>query len=141
MKFVEVRRHISAPSSHVWQILSDARRLEVEDLGILKIEGDIALGSKLKLWSEVSPDRAFALVVVEFSPTERMVWEGGMPLGLFTGRRQFNLTPIDSGTELHIREEFSGLLSGLIWKSMPNLEPSFNKFADGIKSIAEGSVE
>ena len=141
MKFVEVRRNISASPTQVWKILTDANRLVAEDLGIIKLEGTIALGSKLKLWTEVSPDRAFSLKVTEFELGKHMIWEGGMPLGLFTGRRQFNLTPNGNSTELHIHEEFTGPLSGLIWKSIPNLKPSFDKFADGIKSIVERKVE
>ena len=141
MKFVEVKRNISASPTEIWKILTDAHRLETKYLGIMKIEGTIALGCKLKLWSEVSPDRPFSLKVTEFEPGKHMTWEGGMPLGLFTGRRQFNLTPNSNSTELHIHEEFAGPLSGLIWRSMPDLKPSFEKFADGIKYIVEGKVE
>ena len=139
MKVVEVRRRIAATPSSIWTILTNARLLQDANLGITKLEGEIRPGSRLKLWSEVSPDRAFALKVVEFEPDRRMVWQGGMPLGLFTGRRQFNLTPAEGETELHMREEFTGLMSGLICKSMPDLQPSFDQFADGIKTIAEGN--
>ena len=140
MKVVEVKRNIDAPPDKVWAILTDAKLLQSSQLGITRIDGDIAPGSRFKLWAEVSPDRAFSLRVAAYEANRRMVWEGGMPLGLFTGRRQYNLTPSGGGTELHIREEFTGLLSGLIWKSMPDLHPAFNQMADGVKRLAEGSA-
>ena len=34
----------------------------------------------------------------EFTPPQRMVWTGGMPLWLFTGVRKYTLTPTDSVT-------------------------------------------
>ncbi len=141
MKFVEVRRTISAPTDVVWAILTDAKRLQAENLGIVKIEGDIADGAQIKLWAEVSPDRPFRLTVSEWVPERRMVWIGGMPLGLFRGEREFNLAAVDDDrTDLHIREEFTGLLSGLIWKAMPDLNPSFAQFADGVKAAAEAGA-
>lgn len=66
-----------------------------------------------------------------------MVWEGGMPLGLFRGVRRFTLTPSGRGTDFHMSEEFSGLLAPLITRSIPDLTPSFEKFANGLKALAE----
>ena len=61
-----------------------------------------------------------------------------MPLGLFKGVRTFTLTPRgDDGTDFKLREEYSGPMLGLIWKSMPDLGPSFDKFARGLKQRAE----
>jgi hypothetical protein len=42
-----------------------------------------------------------------------MTWSGGMPLGLFRGVRT------------------------LIWRSMPDLGPSFRQFADGLMERVE----
>ncbi len=63
-----------------------------------------------------------------------------MPLGLFKGVRQFNLTRSGDQTEFYMREDFSGLLSGVIWNSMPNLQPSFDKFADTVKRLTEAGT-
>ena len=60
-----------------------------------------------------------------------------MPLGLFRGVRTFALSAIPAGTLFHMREEFSGMLAPAIWKSMPDLTPSFEKFATGLKQLAE----
>ena len=39
------------------------------------------------------PAAAFSLRVTEFVPPRRMVWTGGMPLGLFTGTRRLHTEP------------------------------------------------
>jgi hypothetical protein len=68
-----------------------------------------------------------------------MVWKGGMPLGLFKGVRTFTLSPQPDGmTRFTMREEFTGPLLPLIWRSMPDLGPSFAQFAAGLKARAEG---
>ena len=74
-----------------------------------------------------------------YAAPHKMVWRGGMPLGLFTGTRTFTLTPNDTGTTFHMQEVFTGLMSGMITKSMPDLTPSFTKFAQTLKATAETS--
>ena len=138
MRF-DVRKEIKAPPAAVWDVLVNAQRLQDGSFGITRIEGDIAHGAKIKVWSEVSPGRAFPLKVTDFQPGVSMVWEGGMPLGLFKGVRQFSLTRSASGTLFEMSETYSGLLSGLITKTIPDLAPSFEKFAGGLKSAAEGA--
>lgn len=137
MRFYEIRCEITAPPARVWAVLTDARKLVAGGLGLIRIEGEIAPGARLKLWAETTPDRAFALRVSELNPTTRMVWSGGMPLGLFRGVREFNLSPTQTGTAVHMREEFSGPMLPLIWSSIPDLNPAFAKFAAGLKALAE----
>jgi hypothetical protein len=36
-----------------------------------------------------------------------------------------------------MREEYSGPMLGLIWRSMPDLQPSFDQFAAGLKKRVE----
>lgn len=137
MRVVKVSRMISSSADAVWDILTDRQRLVAESFGIVELEGAFGLGEKIKLRSEVAPDRAFDLVISEFDPTKQMVWRGGLPLGLFVGERKFTLESHGLKTEFHMREKFSGILSPLIFKSMPNLQPSFEKFASTLKSLAE----
>jgi hypothetical protein len=45
-----------------------------------------------------------------------------MPLGLFRGVRTYTVTPDPGGgTTFSVREEYTGLLLGLLWRSMPDL--------------------
>jgi hypothetical protein len=102
------------------------------------VEGTIAPGETIKVRSEANPGRAFPVKVTDFAPGERMTWTGGMPLGLFRGVRTFTLTPEGDGTtRFAMREEYTGPLLGLIWRSMPDLGPSFAQFARGLKARAE----
>ncbi|MFN7980997.1 MAG: SRPBCC domain-containing protein [Vicinamibacterales bacterium] len=139
MKHFEVRRVIAAPD-RVWATLTNAEALVSGGLGITRLDGSIADGAALTVWSEASPGRAFAVRVTEFSPPQRMVWTGGLPLGLFTGVRQFSLTPRGAQTEFYMREEFSGWLAPLIGRTIPDLTPTFERFASGLARLAEGQT-
>lgn len=140
MKFFEVRRTIGAPPDVVWARLTDSHALVTGGLGIRHLEGRIGPGASLKVTSDANAGRAFALRVSEFAAPRRMVWEGGLPLGLFKGVRTFTLSAASRGTEFHMREEFSGLLAPLITRSIPDLQPSFEQFADGLRRLAEGGA-
>ena len=95
-------------------------------------------GSTIKLVSIASPKRTFKLKVASMEPPRRMVWASGMPLGLFKGVRTFLLQEEGARTNFSITEEFTGPLSGLIARSIPDLTDSFDQFADGLKTAAEG---
>jgi hypothetical protein len=130
---------IAAPPERIWPILTDADGLSTWDSGVVRVEGRIAPGEKLNVTSEANPKRAFAVKVSELDPPRRMTWSGGMPLGLFKGVRTYTLTPEGEGrTRFEMREEYTGVLLPLIWRSMPDLQPSFDKFAAGLKAKAEG---
>jgi hypothetical protein len=67
-----------------------------------------------------------------------MKWTGGMPMGLFVGERTFTLTASgDGGTVFDMREEYHGPMTAMIWGSIPDLQPSFEQFANGLKERAE----
>ncbi len=134
----EVSRNIARSPEFVWPLLTDKSVLLGGGFGILKIEGEIGPQERIKVWSEVSPGRAFALTVSTFAQPREMVWESGMPLGLFKGVRRFTLDPVAGGCQFRMREEFTGALVGLIGRSIPDLAPSFDKFADALKRAAEG---
>jgi hypothetical protein len=137
MKHYEAETTIAAPPERIWSILTDAPAYEQWDSGVQQVEGRIAPGEKIKVVSEANPGRAFPVKVAEFEPGRRMVWAGGMPLGLFKGVRTFTLTPEDGATRFTMREEYTGPLLPMIWRSMPDLGPSFEQFARGLKAKAE----
>lgn len=108
------------------------------DSGVERIEGSIASGEKIKVFSEVNPGRAFPIKVTEFRPGHKMTWIGGMPFGLFKGARTYTLSPQpDGATKFTMREEYTGPLLPMIRRSMPDLGPSFQQFASGLKQRAE----
>jgi hypothetical protein len=138
MKAYEATATIDAAPGTIWSILIDAPSYSQWNSGVKQVEGRIAPEEKIKVISEANPGRAFAVKVTSFQPGKAMTWSGGMPLGLFKGVRTFTLSPQGTGaTKFTVREVYTGPLLPLIWKSMPDLQPSFNKFAEGLKKRAE----
>jgi hypothetical protein len=137
MKSYDAAATIAAPPETVWAILTDAPAYAQWDSGVQKVDGRIAPGEKIKVVSEANPGRAFPVKVTQFEPGRSMVWSGGMPLGLFKGVRTFTLTPEGGATRFTMREEYTGPLLPMIWRSMPDLGPSFEQFARGLKAKAE----
>jgi hypothetical protein len=72
-----------------------------------------------------------------------MQWTGGLPLGLFTGRRTLTLTPLTGGTstEFRMHLHMSGPLSGPIVKSLGDRQPEIDSFSAALKSRAESAQE
>ena len=116
-----VSRSIPAPPQTVWDLLTDAGSYADWNEAILSIEGPIALGNKVKLVSVVNSKRTFSLKVDVMEPPGRMVWSDGMPLGLFKAVRTYLLEEREGGTEFSMTEVFSGPLSGLMTKAIPDI--------------------
>jgi hypothetical protein len=131
---------IEADPDTIWAILTDAPAYSDWENGVVKIEGTIAPGERIKIYSELDPGRGHPVKVVESEPGRRMAWRGGMPLGLFRGLRTFELVPEANGaTRFTMEERFSGPLVPLIGRTLPDFGPSFEKFARGLKQRAERS--
>ena len=128
---------VQAPPDRIWGLITDAAGYPSWNPAVLGIDGRIAPGEKLKVTSSANPSRAFPVTVSTLEPPRRMVWSGGMPLGLFRGVRTYTLTPEGDATRFHMREEYSGPMLPLIWRSMPDLQPSFDTFAAAVKDRAE----
>ncbi len=138
MKSFEASSDIGATPEAIWAILVDGAQYPAWDSGVLRVDGSIAAGATIKVVSSVNPGRTFPVKVTEFNAPRSMAWSGGMPLGLFKGVRTFSLTPGAGGTtRFHVREEYTGPLLGMMWRSMPDLGPSFAQFANGLKKRAE----
>lgn len=141
MKHYEASSTIKATPDAIWSILTDAPSYASWDSGVVRVEGRIAPGETIRVVSEANPGRTFPVKVTGWRPGEAMQWSGGMPLGLFRGVRTFSLAPTAEGlTEFTMREEYSGPLLGMIWRTIPDLGPSFAKFAEGLKQRAEADV-
>ena len=129
---------IQAPADRIWQILTHAPDYPQWDPSAIRIEGTIAAGQKITAYTKLSPNRAFPVTVTHFEPPHKMVWQGGMPLGLFKGERTFTLAPAGNGAvQFTVQEQFSGLLLPLMKSTIPNLTQTFEQFAAGLKTWAE----
>lgn len=130
---------IDRPAAEVWAVLTDLEGWPAWDSGVLETSGTVALGAKVRVRSAADPKRSFATKVVELEAPTRMAWKGGMPLGLFTGRRSFTLAEHGTTTSVTVREVFSGPLVPVLGRTIPDLEPSIRQFVTGLKERVEAS--
>ncbi|HVE86372.1 MAG TPA: SRPBCC domain-containing protein [Myxococcales bacterium] len=134
-----VATKISAPPEVVWSILTDAKGYTSWNSTVLKVDGDIALGSTVKLVTKSAPDRTFALKVSEFTPPKTMVWEDGGKA--FMGVRRYSLLPNPDGTTTFaMSETLSGRMLSMIEPSLPDFTPSFETIAADLKRAAEAKA-
>ena len=131
------RRHIDAAPDRLWSALLEVGSWPAWDMGVTRIEGAAVDGGKVQVYSEASPGRAFPVRVAVDQDRRVMTWTGGMPLALFTGLRTFRVTAVGGGSELDVHEQFTGPLVGPMSTRMPDLQPSFEKFVDGLKAHCE----
>src|SRR4051794_1880881 len=112
MKQFAATTSIQAARERIWSILTDASRYPEWNPTVDKVVGRIAPGERIAVHVKMNPGRAFPVTVETFDPPRRMVWRGGMPLGLFVGERVFELVPrADGVVQFSMREQFTGLLA------------------------------
>ena len=121
---------IQAAPEAIWRILTDASGYASWNTTVSRIDGLIALGERITVHAKAAPGRTFPVKVMALEAPKRMVWSGGMPLGLFKGERTFELRATTGvGVEFTMREAYTGWLAPLITRSIPDLQPAFDEFA------------
>lgn len=136
MRAYSAQTLIEASIDTVWAVITDGEAYTAWDSGITKVDGAIVDGAKITIHTPLSK-RTFPVKVACASDHTSMTWTGGMPLGLFTGVRTFTLSPEGDAVRLTVREEYTGPMTETIWKSMPDLQPSFDQYVAGAKTRAE----
>ena len=140
MKKYSATIDIAASPETVWNILTDGESYSEWDPGMVRVEGRLAANEKVKFFTKFSPDQAFAVSISAFEQPSKMVFTGGLPLGLFKSERTHRLTATGLGlTTFHTEEIFSGLLLPIFGRTIPDLTKSFEAFATGLKQRAEGA--
>jgi uncharacterized protein YndB with AHSA1/START domain len=135
----EATTSVAAPPAAVWTSLLATDRWTSWDQQLESVDGRLADGGRLEIRVKDNA-RPFRLKVATWEPQRRIVLTGGMPLGLFTGTRTYTLADDGDGgsTTVTVRETYTGPLAGLIGKSIPDLQPSFDSFVFGLRRDAEG---
>ncbi len=122
MKTIDTNIVIDAPGHIVWSHLIDFDHYPEWNSFIVSIEGAVNEGSILKVTIQPPGGKE-----MKFSPTctklitgKHLQWKGKVLMnGLFDGEHFFILQPInDEQTLLIQKENFSGILVALLWKSM-----------------------
>lgn len=129
--------NVRAPAERIWALLTNADDMPRWNSTITRIQGPIALGTRLRLEVPLAPERVFKPRVAQLEQPRRMVWsDGAAPM--FRGVRTFTLTPRDDGsTDFSMVEVFSGLMLPLIKRSLPDFGPAFEAYAADLKHEAE----
>ncbi|MBT9310689.1 SRPBCC domain-containing protein [Leptothoe kymatousa] len=139
MKSFETSINIACPGADIWAVLTDATTYPEWAAGTHRLDGEIVHGGVLKLFTVSKPRQPMILRVTALAAPSTFTLSGGLPFGLFRGDRTFTLTPKpDGSTQFHMREVFTGLLEPLIGRMLPDLTPSFEAYAAGLKQKCEG---
>ncbi len=139
MKSFETTITIERPMEAVWSVLTDAATYSEWATGTRRLEGQIVKGGVLKLFTASKPQQPMTLKVTKLVAPQTFTLSGGLPFGLFRGNRTFTLTPLSDGrTEFHMCEVFTGPLAPILGGMIPDLTPSFEAYAAGLKHKCEG---
>jgi hypothetical protein len=140
MRSYQTTKTIRARPERIWAVLTDAPAYPQWNPAVDRIEGRIAAGETIKVHVPVNRGRAFPVKVTTFDPGRRMVWTGGLPLGLFKGERTFTLEPgTDGTTRFTMQEIYSGPLAGMMFRQIPDLTAAFDEFGESVKKKAEAA--
>jgi uncharacterized protein YndB with AHSA1/START domain len=133
------RATIRATPERVWEILTHADSYSQWNPEIIGVEGHMALGERIRARVKIGGGaiRVVPLRVTAFEAPSRMEWTGGLPLGLFIGRRIFTVTPRDGTVEFCMLVRMSGLLAPWIVKSVGDRQPEIDSFSAALKVRAE----
>ncbi len=126
-----VSTKIKAEPEIIWALITTASDYSRWNSTIISLEGEIALGGKVKLKSTLDPKRTFKLKVKEFDAGRRLVWGDGK------GNRVFTLEPETSGVRFTMTEKIGGLMFPMYAKYIPPFDEAFEAFANDLKKEAE----
>lgn len=123
---------IKADPAIVWALLTKAPDYPRWNSTVTSIEGNIALGEKIKLKSILDAKRTFKLKIKEFEPEKKLVW------GDSQGNRVYTITKNGSGTvTFSMTEKIGGLMFPMYAKMIPPFDQSFEQFASDLKIESE----
>ncbi len=141
----EIRTEIEIDASvaRVWELLTDFERFGEWNPFIPKIDGELAVGSRLevRLTPPGGGGMTFRPTVTKVEPGREFRWLGHVLFpGLFDGEHIFELEPLGSDrTRLVQREEFRGILAWLLhWSVGYATRRGFELMNQKLKELVEG---
>jgi hypothetical protein len=136
---------IAATAARVWEILTDLKAYPSWNSFLRDMRGEIREGECLSMCAYPPGGRklSFKPTIVRVVPNRELRWHGRLFVpGLFEGEHIFELLPSDErSTRLVHREEFTGLLVPLLWRSMnSSTRQGFEQMNLALKERAEQSA-
>lgn len=138
---IETSIEINAPAVRIWALLTDFAHMPSWNPFIKSISGNLAQGARLSV--HIAPPgksgMRFRPTVLTVRPDRELRWLGHLLIpGVFDGEHYFLLEPIGEGkTRLMQGEKFSGLLIGLLSKTLSATEAGFKAMNTALKREAE----
>jgi len=122
MRGLRTEIEINGTIDRVWEVLTNFSSFFEWNPFIKRIEGDLKVGAQLKVLMEPPGGKAmtFKPIIKILEPNTEFRWLGSLLIpGIFDGEHIFQLEQInDNKIKFTHRENFSGLLVPLLWKSL-----------------------
>ena len=132
---------IDAPPDRIWAVVTDFGAYPDWNPFIRRISGELREGARLEVRIEPPGARA-----TTFKPTVRSVeanrelrWLGRLLLpGVIDGEHSLRIEPLDGGRSRFVQSErFSGLLVGLVKRTLAKTDVGFEQMNTALKARAE----
>jgi hypothetical protein len=144
MKQINSEIGIAAAPSAVWEILTGLDDFEYWNPFVIGAHGEVVVGEKLEVSIQMPGKRAqtFRPTVTVADEERKFEWLGKLGVsGVFDGRHQYVLEPTTEGTKFIQREEFTGVLAGLLfWMIGEATREGFEAMNHALKERAEATV-
>jgi hypothetical protein len=141
MRLIETEIDVAAPAPRVWHVLADFDAYPAWNPFISRIEGDVAVGARLRVTVAVpgrKPRRVRPTLLVADRPHE-ICWRGRFLFpGLFDGVHFFRIESKGDHCRFYQGERFTGLLTRTANESLyPALKAGFEAMNKALKARAE----
>jgi hypothetical protein len=139
----EIQREIEIDASPdtVWAVLADTSAYAEWNPFVRRLSGDLREGAKLE--AQIAPPGGRAMTfkptVLTAEPGRELRWLGRLLVpGLFDGEHRFRLEPIANGRTRFVQSErFSGILVGLLRKTLERTQLGFEQMNAALKQRVE----
>lgn len=116
MSRIETAIDVAAPPHEVWRVLTDFSAYGAWNPFIDRIEGEAALGAKIKVHVKVPglPAMPLDAEIVTFEPDRQLVWRSGfVAKGVFDRDHIIAVTPTDGGCVVRQTQTFEGPMASV----------------------------
>ncbi len=141
MKSIETSIEIQAAPPQVWSILMDFESYPEWNPFLTRIEGEQRQGGKLRvdITNQKGKATTFKPTVKVFDDGAELTWLGHLLLpGIFDGCHTLRVEATDSGSRFIQREQFTGLIAGLLMRFIgEDTETGFKAMNSALKTRAE----
>jgi hypothetical protein len=143
MRQLDAHEDISAAPERVWAVLTDFASFPQWNPFLVKMEGELRVGSRLTLTIKAPEMRpvTFHPRVLTVSPGREIRWRGVTGVrGLFDGVHSLTVEPLSDGrSRFRTHEDVSGMLLPFLGKVMSRSQQGFEQLARAVKERAEAA--